>query len=100
MSLNLTIDDIPRILVLLVLSAVAGWLADLFAGGRVPLGFFGAILFGMGGALLAVELVRPRLPFAVSTEPTFDHIPLVTAGLGALIVSLTWCILVSRFNRR
>jgi uncharacterized membrane protein YeaQ/YmgE (transglycosylase-associated protein family) len=99
-NLHLTIDDIPRILVLLVLAAVAGWLADLIAGGRVPLGFFGSILFGFGGALLAIEIVRPRLPFTLLTEPTFDHIPLVTAGIGAFVVSLTWCILVSRFNRR
>ena len=100
MNLHFTIDDIPRILVLLVLAAVAGWLSDLFAGGRVPLGFVGAILFGLGGAVLAIEVVRPHLPFTLPTEPTFDHVPLVTAGIGAFIVSLTWCILVSRFNRR
>jgi uncharacterized membrane protein YeaQ/YmgE (transglycosylase-associated protein family) len=99
-NLHLTIDDIPRILVLLILAAVAGWLSDFFAGGRVPLGFFGSVLFGLGGAVLAVEFVRPHLPFTLPTEPTFDHVPLVTAGIGAFILSLLWCILVSRFNRR
>jgi uncharacterized membrane protein YeaQ/YmgE (transglycosylase-associated protein family) len=100
MTLPWTVDDLPQILVLVVIAAVVGWLADLIAGGRVPLGFFGTVLFGLLGAWFAMEIVRPRMPFALPAEPTFDRVPLVTAGLGALLVSLIWCTLASRLARR
>jgi uncharacterized membrane protein YeaQ/YmgE (transglycosylase-associated protein family) len=99
MSLSFTIDDLPHILVLLVLAAVLGWFADLFAGGRVPLGFFGSILFGLFGAWAATELIRPRLPIALPNEPSFDGVMLVTAGIGAFVFSLVWCLLSSRVAR-
>jgi uncharacterized membrane protein YeaQ/YmgE (transglycosylase-associated protein family) len=100
MTLPWTIDDVPQILVLLLIAAVVGWLVDLVAGGRVPLGFFGTILFGLLGAWFAMEIVRPRLPFTLPSEPTFDRVPLVTATLGALVVALIWCALVTRLARR
>ena len=85
MNLHFTIDDIPRILVLLVLAAVAGWLSDPFAGGRVPLVLVGAILFGLGGAVLAIEVVRPRLHFNFPTVPNLDHVPRLKTGMGAIV---------------
>ena len=100
MSFSFTIDDLPRLLVILVLAAVLGWFADLFTGGRVPLGFFGTILFGVLGAWVATEVVRPRVPFSLPTEPALDGVMLVTAGIGAFIFSLFWCILASRLARR
>ena len=100
MTLPWTVDDLPRLLVLLVIAAVVGWLSDLIAGGRVPLGFFGSIVFGLVGAWFAAEVVRPRVPFTLPTEPMFDHVPLVTAGTGALVVSLIWCTVASRLTRR
>lgn len=100
MTLPWTVDDLPRILVLLIIAAVVGWLADLIAGGRVPLGFFGAILFGLLGAWFAIEIVRPRVPFTLPTEPTLDTVPLVSAAIGAFVVSLIWCVLVTRLARR
>ena len=100
MTLPLFIDELPRLLVMLVLAAVLGWLADLLAGGRVPLGFFGSVLFGMVGAWLAIEIIRPRVPFTLPTEPTLDRVPLVTAGIGAFVLSLAWCLLASRIARR
>lgn len=100
MTLSLTVDDLPRLLVMLVLAAVLGYFADLFTGGRVPLRFFGVILFGMLGAWFAAEIVRPRIPFTLPKEPMLDTVPLVTAGIGAFIVALLWCILGSRLARR
>jgi uncharacterized membrane protein YeaQ/YmgE (transglycosylase-associated protein family) len=100
MSFAFTIDDVPRLLVMLVLAAVLGWLADLFAGGRVPLGFFGSILFGLLGAWVAADIVRPRIPWELPKEPTFDGVMLVTAGIGAFVFSLFWCILATRMTRR
>jgi uncharacterized membrane protein YeaQ/YmgE (transglycosylase-associated protein family) len=100
MSFAFSIDDVPRLLVMLVLAAVLGWLADLFAGGRVPLGFFGSILFGLLGAWVAADIVRPRIPWELPKEPTFDGVMLVTAGIGAFVFSLFWCILATRMTRR
>jgi uncharacterized membrane protein YeaQ/YmgE (transglycosylase-associated protein family) len=100
MSFAFTIDDLPPLLVMLVLAAVLGWLADLFAGGRVPLGFFGSVLFGLLGAWVATQVVRPRVPWELPKEPTFDGVMLVTAGIGAFAFSLFWCILATRMTRR
>lgn len=100
MNLNLTVDDLPRVFVMLILAAAFGYLSDLLAGGRVPLGFVGAILFGLLGAWLAADVVRPRVPFALPEEPVFDGVTLVTAGIGAFVLSLTWCVLTSRLARR
>ena len=82
MSFSFTIDDLPPLLVMLVLAAVLGWFADLLAGGRVPLGFFGAVLFGLLGAWVATQVVRPRIPCELPKEPTFDGVMLVTAAIG------------------
>ncbi|MFL5735419.1 MAG: GlsB/YeaQ/YmgE family stress response membrane protein [Chloroflexia bacterium] len=100
MSLSLSVDDLPRLLVMLVVAAIFGYLADLFTGGRVPLRFFGTILFGLLGAWVAVELVRPRVPFTLPREPIFDGVMLVTAALGAFVFALAWCILGSRMAGR
>jgi uncharacterized membrane protein YeaQ/YmgE (transglycosylase-associated protein family) len=99
MPFGLTIDDLPHLLVLVVLAAVIGWFTDLFAGGRVPLGFFGSILFGLLGAWVATELVRPHIPITLPKEPTFDGVTLVTAAIGAFVFSLIWCVLSSRVAR-
>jgi len=85
---------------MLVVAAIFGYLADLFTGGRVPLRFFGTILFGLLGAWVAVELVRPRVPFTLPREPIFDGVMLVTATLGAFVFALAWCILGSRMAGR
>src|SRR2546423_6973959 len=100
MNIPITTDDLPRILVLVIIAALLGYVADLFTGDRVPLGFFGTILFGLLGAWVATEVVRPRITFSLPKEPLFDGVQLVTAGLGAFVFSLFWCILVSRLARR
>lgn len=100
MSFSFTVDDLPRIFVMLILASVLGYLAHLLVGGRVPLGFFGAILFGLLGAWLAADVIRPRIPFALPQEPVFDNVTLVTAGAGAFVLSLLWCMFTSRLARR
>jgi uncharacterized membrane protein YeaQ/YmgE (transglycosylase-associated protein family) len=100
MTLSIGIDDLPRLLVMLVLAALLGYVADLFTGGRVPLGFFGSILFGLLGAWVAADLVRPRLPLSLPKEPTLDGVMLFTAAVGAFVFSLAWCIIGSRLARR
>ena len=92
-------DDLPRLLVMLVVAALLGYVTDLFTGGRVPLGFFGTILFGLLGAWVATEVVRPRVPLTLPKEPVLDGVMLVTAGVGAFIFSLFWCIFTSRLRR-
>jgi uncharacterized membrane protein YeaQ/YmgE (transglycosylase-associated protein family) len=99
MPFGLTVDDLPHLLVLLLIAAIIGWFTDLFAGGRVPLGFLGSILFGVLGAWVATELVRPRIPISLPREPSFDGVALVTAAIGAFLFSLLWCIFSSRVAR-
>ncbi|MBF6612399.1 MAG: hypothetical protein IVW55_04655 [Chloroflexi bacterium] len=100
MNLSFSVDDLPRLLVLVLLAALIGYVADLFAGGRVPLGFFGSILFGVLGAWVATQIVRPRLPLSLPKEPALDGVMLITAAIGAFVFSLFWCIFTSRLARR
>jgi uncharacterized membrane protein YeaQ/YmgE (transglycosylase-associated protein family) len=100
MTFSFSIDDLPHLLVMVVLAAVLGYVAALLAGRRVPLGFFGIILFGVLGAWVANDVVRPRLPASLPKEPTLDGTMLVTAGLGAFVFSLLWCSLSARLSRR
>lgn len=100
MNLSFSVDDLPRLLVLVLLAALIGYVADLFAGGRVPLGFFGSILFGVLGAWVATQIVRPRLPLTLPKEPALDGVMLITAAIGAFVFSLFWCIFTSRLARR
>ncbi|MEA2573656.1 MAG: hypothetical protein QOH93_954 [Chloroflexia bacterium] len=100
MTFAFTVDDLPRIFVMLILAAVLGYLAHLLVGGRVPLGFVGAILFGLLGAWLATDVIRPSIPITLPQEPVFDNVTLITAGLGAFVLSLLWCTLTSRLARR
>ena len=98
--MTVTSDDLPRLFVMLILAAVLGYLAVVIAGGRVPLGALGSIGFGLLGAWVASDLLRPRIPFALTTEPQMDGVRLVTAGLGAFLFSLAWCLLTARLTRR
>ena len=90
----------PRLLVMLLLAAVFGYLSHLLAGGRVPLSFVGTILFGLLGAWLAVDVVRPRIPMTLPMEPVYNNVMLVSAGLGAFLLSLLWCLFTARLTRR
>ena len=100
MTLSFSMDDMPRLLVMLLLAAVLGYLSHLLAGGRVPLGFLGTIPFGLLGAWVAVDIIRPRIPIALPKEPVYNNVMLVTAGLGAFLFSLLWSLLMARLTRR
>ncbi len=100
MILFLSVDDLPRLFVMVLLAAVLGYVAHLISGRRVLLGFLGTILVGVLGAWVAADVVRPRIPFSLPKEPVFDGVTLVTAGLGAFVFSLAWCLIASRFSRR
>jgi uncharacterized membrane protein YeaQ/YmgE (transglycosylase-associated protein family) len=100
MNISITTDDIPRLLVFLLLAAVLGYIANLLAGGRAALGWFGTILCGVLGAWLATDVVRPRVPLSLPDEPVLDGVALYTAAIGAFVFSLLWSILTARPSRR
>ena len=66
-------------LLLLIVAAIIGWLADLTVPGRLPYGWIGAIIAGLVGAWIGTALlgsfgpVVAGLASAVSLVSTFEH---------------------------
>jgi uncharacterized membrane protein YeaQ/YmgE (transglycosylase-associated protein family) len=100
MPFSITTEDLPRLFVMLALASVLGYISVAIAGGRVPLGAFGSIAFALLGAWVMTDLLRPRIPFTLPSEPQMDGVMLITAGLGAFLFSLVWCLIAARFARR
>ena len=74
--------DATAIVVMLVIGAIAGWLASLIVGG--PLGLIGYIVAGLiggvvGGWLLSMLKVDLKLGHPVINQ-------IVTAAIGAIVV--------------
>ncbi len=76
--------DAAAIVVLLIVGAIAGWLASLVVGG--PWGLLGYIIAGIiggvvGGWLLGVAKVNLNLGSPIANQ-------IVTAAIGAIVVIL------------
>jgi uncharacterized membrane protein YeaQ/YmgE (transglycosylase-associated protein family) len=93
-------EDLPHFFVLLAIAAIFGYVSVLLAGGRVPLGPVGSIGFALLGAWLAADVLRPQIPLSLPSEPQIDGVMIVSASLGALLLSLLWSLLTARLTRR
>lgn len=86
--------DVIGLLLMVVMAAIVGFLADMIVPGNRPYGFLGAALAGILGSWLGVALLG-------TVGPVFFGIPLVSAFIGALIVTAVYALLTSRgFMRR
>jgi uncharacterized membrane protein YeaQ/YmgE (transglycosylase-associated protein family) len=100
MPFPIATEDLPHFFVLLAIAAIFGYVSVLVAGGRVPLGPVGSIGFGLLGAWLAADVLRPLVPLSLLSEPQIDGVTMISASLGALLLSLLWSLLAARLTRR
>lgn len=85
--------SILGLLVLLLVAALVGLLADALVPGAVPFGWVGAIIVGLIGAWLGGILLG-------DFGPHLAGIYLIPAVIGAVIFSLLLELLLGTFTRR
>lgn len=86
--------DVVGLLLMVVMAAIVGFLADLIVPGNRPYGFLGAALAGILGSWLGVALLG-------TLGPVFFGIPIVSALIGAVILTIVYALVTSpRVMRR
>jgi uncharacterized membrane protein YeaQ/YmgE (transglycosylase-associated protein family) len=80
--------DIVGLLLMVVMAAIVGFLADMLVPGNTPYGFLGAALAGVVGSWIGVALLG-------TLGPVLFGIPLISALIGAVIVTAIYA-LISR----
>jgi uncharacterized membrane protein YeaQ/YmgE (transglycosylase-associated protein family) len=69
-------------LVLLLVGAIAGLIGERLINRGMPFGLIGAIVAGLAGAWLMVDLLH----LVIAPELSLEGIPLISAILGAAVV--------------
>ncbi len=78
-----------QLLIYLLYGAVFGYIGEVLAGKPLPLHFVGSIIIAALGAWVAVDLLKLHL----GSEIVYQQVPLLSAGLGALVTTLLWVLL-------
>jgi len=86
--------SLMHLLVLLIVGALAGLIGERLVGRGMPYGLVGAIVAGLVGAWLMVDVLH----VVIAPELSVAGIPLISAILGAAIVVLI--VSVGRRDRR
>lgn len=76
--------SLTHLLVLLIVGALAGLIGERLVGRGLPYGLVGAIVAGLVGAWLMVDVLH----VVIAPELSLAGIPLISAILGAAIVVL------------
>ena len=76
--------SLTHLLVLLIVGALAGLIGERLVGRGMPYGLVGAIIAGLVGAWLMVDVLH----VVIAPELSVAGIPLISAILGAAIVVL------------
>lgn len=81
------------LILMLVVAAIVGWIADLVVPGEFPMGWVGSIVAGLVGAFVGGYLIGPL-------GPQVGGIYLVPAIIGAIIFSFLVEMLMRAMSRR
>jgi uncharacterized membrane protein YeaQ/YmgE (transglycosylase-associated protein family) len=83
---------LEHLLILLVVGAICGVIGERLVGGGMPYGLVGAIVAGLLGAWLMVDVLH----LVIVPELSLGGIPLISAILGAAIVVLVFSLVAGR----
>jgi uncharacterized membrane protein YeaQ/YmgE (transglycosylase-associated protein family) len=83
---------LTHLLVLLIVGALAGLIGERLVGRGMPGGVLGAIVAGLVGAWLMVDVLR----LVIAPELSLAGIPIISAILGAAIVVLVFSLVAGR----
>lgn len=86
------VGDVIGLVLTLVVAAIVGALADAVVPGNVPYGFLGSMLAGIVGSWLGVALLG-------TIGPVLFGIPIISALIGALIVTFVYSLLTKQMSR-
>src|SRR2546430_17592277 len=82
--------NLENLVVLVLIAAVCGFVAERMTQGRLPYGVVGAIFGALLGSWLLVEMFRWKIP----GDMTAGGVPVLTAVLGAaaviFVLSMGW----------
>lgn len=84
--------SITHLIVLLIVGAIAGLIGERLVGRGMPGGLIGAIVAGLVGAWLMVDVLH----LVLVPELSIEGIPLLSAILGAAIVVLLLSLIAGR----
>jgi uncharacterized membrane protein YeaQ/YmgE (transglycosylase-associated protein family) len=84
--------NLENLVVLLLIAAVCGFVAERMTQGRLPYGLVGAIFGALLGSWLLVEMFRWKIP----GDMTAGGVPILTAILGAAAVIFVLAVVSSR----
>ena len=75
-----------QFIILLLIAAVIGLIAEFLTGRRAPAGFLGSIMVG----LFAIFLIVGYFKFQIDGEPTLEHVPIISTIIAAIMVVVIW----------
>jgi uncharacterized membrane protein YeaQ/YmgE (transglycosylase-associated protein family) len=84
----------PQLFALLVLAAIAAFLAELLIRNAPPLGFMGGLFLGLLGVWIFANITW----LDVAIEPRLEDIPVVRALLGGILLVALFCYMRKRQN--
>jgi len=87
---------IEHLLVLLLVGALAGLIGERLVGRGMPFGVVGAIVAGLVGAWLMVDVLHA----VIAPELALGGIPIISAILGAAIIVLALSLVAGRLGSR
>ncbi len=86
------VGSVIGLILTIIMAAIIGWLADAIVPGNPPYGFLGDALAGLVGSWLGVALLGV-------IGPVIFGIPVVSALIGAIIVTAIYALLSRAFYR-
>lgn len=85
-----------QIIVYILIAGISAFLAMRIFGTGYPFGFFGAFLAALLGEWLMVNVLH----IVLAPQVSYGGVPIITAVVGAVLLSVLWAIVTGGKRRR